>query len=311
MKQKKKEVPINQYAIAEFKNKYNNFIYPAFKKKGHQYGYPLSLAIVSKINKTHTSEFNLEIQDLKKILHFDPKKSRISFKKMLQRADADMNAVISIDYGKQKGFINYHLVQNLEFDPVSKTVHVKVNPDIVQYFDIVHSEGGYTKTLVDEIATLDSFYSRQIYMLLRQWRTKGKTAPISIEELRLRLQIPKSYRINEIKTRVLKPSIDEIEGRHYFNNINIHDVKDPNKFHLPIKESKVGRKKILGFYFTFTQQNPTLSEMKKSHRKLQKEQVLVQDIPKDVKKAETNSARSRKTRDTKTKDDTAKFNNFI
>lgn len=310
MAKSKKKVPFNRYGIAEFKNEYNDFIYPSFKKTGHEYGYPLSLAIISEINKLHVAEFQLDVKDLKDVLHFDYSKSRISFKRMLQRADADMNAVITHDYGKSKGFVNYHVVQSLEYDPINKKVNVKVNPEIIKYFDIVHDEGGYTKTLVDEIATLNSFYSRQIYMILRQWRTIGKTAPIRLDELKSRLQIPKSYRINQIRSRVIQASITEIEKLNYFKNITVHDVTDPTKFHLP-DEKKNGRKRILGFYFTFTKQNPTFSEMKKGHKELQNEQVLVKEVNEDKRKAENNPVKFKKSQSSKPIDNTADFNNFM
>ena len=129
---------------------------------------------------------------------------------------------------------------------------VAVNPKF-EYILNGWKENHWTKFMYDEFLKIESTYSKTLFRLLKQWRTKGKRE-FSIHEFRLLMDIPDSYVVGMITKRIVEKSVKDLQP--YFSGLKVKIVKsnkqgnpviayeftweaeqteeyDPNKFNKP------------------------------------------------------------------------------
>ena len=80
----------------------------------------------------------------------------------------------------------------------------------------------FTKFELKEMTHLKSTYAKNMFRLLKQYKHTGYIK-INISDFKNRLDIPKTYQMNDITKRVLKPIINELSS--IFNNLNINKIK--------------------------------------------------------------------------------------
>lgn len=98
---------------------------------------------------------------------------------------------------------------------------VAVNPDF-EYILNGWQESHWTKFMYDEFLQIESTYSKTLFRLLKQWRTKGKRE-FSIQEFRLLMDIPDSYSLGMINTRIVAKSVKDLQP--YFSGLKVKIVK--------------------------------------------------------------------------------------
>lgn len=129
---------------------------------------------------------------------------------------------------------------------------VAVNPDF-EYILNGWKENHWTKFIYDEFLKIESTYSKTLFRLLKQWRTKGKRE-FSIHEFKRLMDIPDSYVVGMITKRIVTKSVKDLQP--YFSGLKVKIVKsnkqgnpviayeftweaeqteeyDPNKFNKP------------------------------------------------------------------------------
>lgn len=106
---------------------------------------------------------------------------------------------------------------------------VAVNPKF-EYILNGWKENHWTKFMYDEFLQIDSTYSKTLFRLLKQWRTKGKRE-FSIHEFRLLMDIPNSYSTGMINTRIVTKSVKDLQP--YFSELKVKIVKS-NKHGSPV-----------------------------------------------------------------------------
>lgn len=84
----------------------------------------------------------------------------------------------------------------------------------------------FTKFELDEFIKIRSTYAKQMYRLLKQWRTVG-SREYSVKDLRYLLAIPDCYKASHIDERVMKPIKKELSK--YFMNFKIKPIKKRTK----------------------------------------------------------------------------------
>lgn len=98
---------------------------------------------------------------------------------------------------------------------------LKVNEEF-EYILNKWNEGNWTKFMLDEFISIDSTYSKTLFRLLKQWRTKGKRV-FSFEEFKRLMDIPDSYNVGRINSRIINNGIKDLEP--YFDNLKVKIVK--------------------------------------------------------------------------------------
>lgn len=90
-------------------------------------------------------------------------------------------------------------------------VIIKINPQILPFLLYYGPGVGGTYFDRDVSLRLNSSYSFRLYEMLMDWSSSSSSKTISITELRSILKLPESYRVNDIKRRVLDVAKEEIE----------------------------------------------------------------------------------------------------
>lgn len=100
---------------------------------------------------------------------------------------------------------------------------------------------GYTIFELQEFVGLQSKYAKNLYRILKQWRTTGEFVFYNIDNLRLKLDVPDSYANKRLMEKVIKPAVIEIqELDKSFENFNCE----------PLYLHKSG-KPLAGYKFTW------------------------------------------------------------
>ena len=89
------------------------------------------------------------------------------------------------------------------------TLTLSITPSSLYLLDDLWIAGEYTVYELPEFCNLRTAYSKNLYRLLRQFRTTGFLT-ITMEDFRKALAIPEGYRTAEVVRKVIKPSIEEI-----------------------------------------------------------------------------------------------------
>lgn len=103
----------------------------------------------------------------------------------------------------------------------------------------------FTRFELEEFTKLKSSYSKQMFKLLAQYNSTGILI-ISMDVFREKLDIPVSYKMHHIDSKILKPIMNELKS--YFRNLKLEKIKkgrniDKLKFTFsPRKERTLGFK---------------------------------------------------------------------
>lgn len=95
----------------------------------------------------------------------------------------------------------------------------------------------FTQYELQEFTSIRSTYAKTAYRLLKQWRTVGRKE-FSIDEFKLLLDMPNSYKSCHIDRLVLKPILEQLSP--YFKDLKVKKIK-----------SKKRGNPVLGYEFTW------------------------------------------------------------
>lgn len=154
------------------------------------------LKTLSKHSSTRLKEFSNDLKN--------------TYDKMLQ---------LNFEINDDNGFIKFVLFNSYQVKFNEQQVIISVN----QPFSYILNEltANFTRFELEEFVDLKSTYSKTMYRLLKQFRTTGFYR-VSIDDFRRLLDIPKSYRMTDINSVVLKPITGELSSK--FKNLRIKKI---------------------------------------------------------------------------------------
>lgn len=213
--------------------------------------YHNEMNMVSLKEFTHM-ELDLFFSLCNKVKEKDEKVITVSFKELqslsnynkgsIQRFIKDLKSVynkllsITWEYESDKVYEKFHLFNRYKIDKEAKTIEISVQRELKHLLNNITSN--FTKFELEEFCNLSSSYAKNMYRLLKQFKTTGYFK-IEIDDFRNRLGIPDTYRMTNISQRVLKPINEELSS--IFNNLQINKVKD--------KKGRGGKIKYIEFTF--------------------------------------------------------------
>lgn len=122
-------------------------------------------------------------------------------------------------------------------DDLSKLeVKVKANEDF-EYILNSWEEGNWTQFMLNEFTEIQSTYSKSLFRLLKQWRTKG-VREFTVDEFKQLMDVPKSYSTGMINKRIVTNSVKDLQP--YFKKLKVKVLK-----------SNARGTPIIGFKFTW------------------------------------------------------------
>ena len=223
--------------------KYQNDLNTATMRTWTEKEMNILFSIVAKIRDTSNYETMFTFSQLKELAKFKKNLTKKEFvedlisvsKKLgslnyLERSEDGMNAKLFI------------LFQTFDISGDNETLKVMVHPQFEYVFNKIGME--FTQFELDEFIRIQSTYAKSTYRLLKQYRTTGWWK-VTIEDFKLLLDIPKSYRPSDIDRQILKPILEQLGGSAedaIFRNLKI------------TKNKKAGRGRggvLTGYTFTF------------------------------------------------------------
>ena len=173
--------------------------------------------------------------------------------------------MLNLTYVERNGrsFEKFVLFTSYKVDLDEECLSISVNPDLKHILNSITAD--FTKFELKEMTHLKSTYAKNMFRLLKQYTHTGYVK-INIADFKNRLDIPKTYQMNDITKRVLKPIINELSS--IFNNLNINKIK-----------AKKGRK-IECLEFTFdaekrihSKRQPQMANIGKSRQYMSREKT--------------------------------------
>lgn len=215
-------------------------------------------AIIAKIRDKGKNEIVLNTAEIKELIDYSDRENR--WIKILENI---ANKIMGLKYIEKNDveIAYFNMFQRFKISIPKKTVNLKVTSDFEYIVNKLTKN--FTRFELEEFTTLRSTYSKTMYRILKQWRTLG-VKEIELKLFRELLNIPKSYKPNDIKKRVIGPIEKELPK--YFTDLKVKIIKantkgnpviayrftwvpekvnswDPNKYNkLPSK--KQGKKKL-------------------------------------------------------------------
>lgn len=246
--------------------KYQNDLNTATMRTWTEKEMNILFSIVAKIRETSNYET---------IFTFDQLKSLAKFKKNLTKKEF-VDDLISVS--KKLGALNYLersedgmnaklfvLFQTFDISGDNEILKVMVHPQFEYVFNKIGME--FTQFELDEFIRIQSTYAKSTYRLLKQYRTTGWWK-VTLEDFKLLLDIPKSYRPSDIDRQILKPILEQLGGsdeKAIFRNLKI------------TKNKKTGRGRggtLTGYTFTFEKEKTGEWIEKKYKNKVQRKETL-------------------------------------
>ena len=197
----------------------------------------LLMAIASRVRDQGTDEVVFTFEELRQLAHI---KKNLTDKELAARIVEVNDRLLACRFRFQDDSrtVQFTLFSGFETDWKTAKLLVAVNPRFSFLLNDLTSQ--FTRFELAEFADLKSSYAKETYRRLKQFRQTG-VWKVSLAEFRRLLDIPDSYRISHINSRVIKPIEDELKP---LMNLKVH-----RKF------AKVavghGRSRLVGFEFEF------------------------------------------------------------
>lgn len=223
--------------------KYQNDLNTATMRTWTETEMNILFSIVAKIRDTSTYETTFTFEQIKELSKFKKNLTRKEFVTELVSVSKKLGSLNYLERSEDgldaKLFI---LFQTFDIKGSQDTLKVCVHPQFEYVFNKIGME--FTQFELDEFIHIQSTYAKTAYRLLKQYRTTGWWK-VTIEDFRLLLDIPNSYRPSNIDQQILKPILEQLGGSAedaIFRNLKI------------TKNKKAGRGRggvLTGYTFTF------------------------------------------------------------
>lgn len=195
--------------IVKYSNKMNNIPLKNFEKNDLNFFY----TICSKAKNMGADLLEISFEEIKELANYSQSQER--FIKDLDR----MNGKLRECHGRfetEDEIIQFNLFSTFTIVKSRKVLKIRVNPDFTWLLNDIAKE--FTSFELQEYVALEGIYSKALYRLLKQWKTKGITKQYGVEELKELLGTP-NYDNKHLKDLVINPAVEDIKKHKAFSNL--------------------------------------------------------------------------------------------
>ncbi len=129
-------------------------------------------------------------------------------------------------------------------------------------------EAQFTQYELQEFTAIRSTYAKTAYRLLKQWRTVGRKE-FKIDEFKLLLDMPASYKSSEIDRAVITPILKQLSP--YFEDLKVKKIKSKKRGNPVLAYEFTWKKEVTGTYdpdkFNKPKPEPKKASKSKSSKK--------------------------------------------
>lgn len=199
------------------------------------------LALCSQCQEQGTKEIVLPFDKIRQLSHYQAKDDK-QFLKAIENTNRKL-LQLGIKVGDEKDWIQFVLFPTFEVSSTKQTLTVQVNEKFTYLLNDLSKD--YTSLELRQSNSLKSAYAKAIYKKLRRFRDTGEWI-VTLEDFKIYLDVPKSYKLGQIQTKVILPSVEELKP--YFENLKVTPTTEK-------KKSGRGRPSVTGYRFTFKKQS--------------------------------------------------------
>ena len=216
--------------------KYDNYMNELKLKDFTSTDLDFLIALCSKMRDMDTKEVIFDFSEIKELTNHKIKSTE-RFVNELERMNKKLMQV-TCSLKTQNRIIMFVLFPTFEINLDNNTLIVAVN----EKFKFILNElvKGFTRFELAEFIELNSKYSKNLYRLLKQFRTTGKFIVNDIEDFKEKLDSPKSYKTKDFKRFVLDVAMNELKEKECFKDLKVEP-----------KKAKTKGRAIEGYIFTF------------------------------------------------------------
>lgn len=223
--------------VVQYHNDFNNLPLVGFTSAEKD----VLMAICLLLQNKGTSIMDVDVNEIRELTDFKPSPKRLKDNLLSMKEKLRHLNYTSINSEKFVGDMYFFSV--FGHNPDNDNIWRIGVTEIAQYI-LTNVKKEYTKFELPEFVSVKNKYAKDLYKLLKQWRSKGRFE-ISIEELRTLLDIPETFKKSgKIEERIINPAIEELSP--YFKDLKV------NKHYG--QTQKKGRPPVVGYIFTFEKQ---------------------------------------------------------
>jgi len=258
--------------VVKYQNDFNTAVMRTWTEKEMN----ILFSVVSKIREVSSNKTIFSFHELKKLTGDASKQTKQNFINDLISVSKKLASLNFYEETESK-FSIYILFQTFELDKSNETLEVIVHPKFEYVFNKIGME--FTQFELKEFVNINSTYAKTAYRLLKQYRTTGWWK-VTLEDFRLLLDIPNSYRPSNIDQQILKPILEQLGGsddKAIFKNLKIS------------KDKKAGRGRggiLTGYTFSFEKEKTGEWVKDKYKTKSQKKETLPDWVDKEFSETE-------------------------
>lgn len=198
----------------------------------------LFMALCSEMKENNVKEVVFPFFKIKNLVKFeDKKKGNVDFVNALKQMNYKLMSV-NCEIITESKIIMFVLFPTFKIDIENETLTIAVNSEFIW---LLNEMKNYTTFELIEFISLNSKYTKNLYRLLKQFRTTGRLIITDIKEFRELLDAPTAYTLKDFKRFVLDIAVKELQEKEAFKDL--------------ICEPQHARKRgapVVGYTFTFS-----------------------------------------------------------
>lgn len=189
----------------------------------------LLFTIMSKMRNQGLSTVKFNFHELKELSKYNKETAIKSFVDDLE-STYDKLIKLNVKIGNSREWTKFVFFTKYKISLDNQTIEIEINEEFKHLINEI--SGHFTKLELEEITSLKSSYSKNLYRLLKQYRGTGYRI-FTIEEFRELMDIPDSYKMGNIDQQILTPIKKQLPP--YFPNLKIKKIKGKGKDSRKIK----------------------------------------------------------------------------
>ena len=225
-------------------------------------------AIIAKARDKGTSDLVFDKYQLAELANYSIQHN----KRFYDTMDSLANNITQLRYiEKTKNSIEYMpLFTWFRVDWEDDLSDMKAEVSVSPRFEYILNRlsANFTQYELQEFTTIRSTYAKTAYRLLKQWRTVGRKE-FKIDEFKLLLDMPTSYKSCHIDRLVLKPILEQLSP--YFEDLKVKKIKSKKRGNPVLAYEFTWKKEVTGTYdpdkFNKPKPEPKKASKSKSSKK--------------------------------------------
>ena len=268
--------------IVEYDSKMNELNFGKFKEKELD----LFFSICYKMKNEGLNEVTLTFQELKELSNYSNRNLDRFVKDLESTYDKMLN--IKIRTETKTTITKIILFTRYKIEKEGRIVKIKIHEDGKYLLNDIEK---FTKFDLMEFVSLKSSYAKNMFKILKQFDNEDSYNwyQIKIDDFKVMLDIPKSYKMIDIDKRVLSPILEQLKS--YFLGLKLEKIKkgvkvESLKFTWKAKKKKKQAEEIQAIKKRNSIGEKELQEHQEQNKEIKKESSLDPIVLKKISKAE-------------------------